>query len=95
MFSLEEHINNMEPNGTLHRGIPASGQDPKYYVYKCHMIPFSYFSPLIDPLSCLIIEFQLEYIEVVSLLRSYGAMPMTTFYFVKAAMMSLYNLEGF
>ena len=67
----------------LHEKIPNPRFYRTYQTYECHMNPLSYFSPVIDTISMMIIKFQLDYNEAISLLRAFPAMPMTVFLFRK------------
>ena len=52
-------------------------------IFECHMDPLTYFSVVIDTVSLLIIEFKLDYVEVVSILGAFAEMPYIILYFTQ------------
>ena len=68
IFLLKKYLDSLTPSGVLYSDIRKGSQYYYYHTFNCHLNQLSYFSPIIDSLSIIIIEFQLDYIEAVSIL---------------------------
>ena len=76
---LLEYISTLQPSGNF-LGI-------EYYDIKCHTDPAIFMSPIIASISQLTFQFNLSYVEVVSILRTFASMPHTTHYFAITAIL--------
>ena len=95
IIDLKEHINEeMEWKRTqrkFQKGMP-------YYQYTnipCHLNVLVFLSTIIDTTSSMIIKFQFDYTEAVSILRAFAAMPHTVYYFVKVCWKIMYNIDNY
>ena len=88
MFDLKQYLSARTGKKVLHNDISKSSLYKYYQTFECHANPLCYFSAVIDTISMIIIKFQLDYTETISVLRAFAAMPSTVFYFVKVLIFS-------
>ena len=59
------------------------------------MNPVIYLATVIDAVSLLLVKFYLDYVEAVSILKSFATVPHTTFYFIISLLLIYYAIEDY
>ena len=96
MYKLRDHLR--KNNHTFSTTNPNIGNNKvlsTYMTHKCHANPMSYFSPTIDMIVKLNLEFDLDYVEGVSLLLAFSKLSMYSFYFVQVGAMILHDIKSY
>ena len=68
MFELGKYLTSISPKAIMHEMIPNNSFYKTYRTYECNINPLSYFSSVVDTISMMIIKFQMDYIETISIL---------------------------
>ena len=94
MFLLRNHFKSILQANILHKGIKPGNQYYWYKIFEYHMITLTYFFPVIDSVSVLVIEFQLDYIEIVSIPRAFSTMLHIILHSIQTLMLIYYDIEN-
>ena len=94
MFLLHGHLKSISQASTLYKDIKSGYQYYWSKTFEYHMHSLIYLFPVIDAVSMIAIEFQLDYVKVVSLLQAFAAMPHIIFYFIPTLILLCYNIEN-
>ena len=78
----------------LHKDIKCGYQYYWYKTFEYCMNPLTYLFPVIDAVSLLIIEFWIDYVEIVSILRAFAIMPHIISYLIKTLVVIYCDIEN-
>ena len=78
-----------------HRLMKCGSRYASYKTFECHCDPVVYLSSVVDCVALLQMKYHLDYVEVVSILRAFAALPHAVYYFVLVTSMICNRIEKY